>query len=95
MTRRSEAEVTLRRSLPRIEETTNTRVVGSVSVRHDPMDAIEATLADEPIDEIILALPEHHLATRLHQELAHRLTHWGLPVQTVSPDPEPASNPSQ
>ncbi len=90
-----QAEVTLHLSLPRIEEATNTRVVGSVSVRHDPMDAIEATLADEPIDEIILALPEHHLATRLHQDLAHRLTHWGLPVQTVSPDPEPAGNQSQ
>jgi hypothetical protein len=85
----AEAEVTLHRVLPRIQETTHCRVVGSVSVRNDPMDAIEATLADEPIDEIMLALPAHHLSTWLHQDLAHRLTHWGLPVQTVPTGPRP------
>ena len=84
----AEAEVTLHRVLPQIQEMTQCSVVGSVSVRHDPMDAIEATLADEPIDEIMLALPAHHLSTWLHQDLAHRLTRWGLPVQTVPPGPE-------
>ena len=83
----AEAEVTLYRALPRIKEVTGCRVNGSVSVRHDPMDAIESTLADEPIDEIMLALPEHHLSTWLHQDLAHRLKHWGLPVQTVPAGP--------
>ena len=83
----AEAEVTLHRVLPQIQEMTQCSVVGSVSVRHDPMDAIEATLADEPIDEIMLAVPAHHLSTWLHQELAHRLEHWGLPVQSIPAGP--------
>jgi hypothetical protein len=84
----AEAELTLQNVLPRIEQTTGTSVVGSVSVRNDPMDAIEATLADEPVDEIMLAVPGHHLSTWLHQDLAHRLEHWGIPVQTVGANPE-------
>ncbi len=80
----AEAEEALHRVLPKIQEATHAAVVGSVSVRHDPMDAIEAALADEPVDEILLAVPPHRLSTWLHQDLAHRLTHWGLPVQTVA-----------
>lgn len=79
----AEAEVRLRQVLPQIEEATHVPVVGSVSVRHDPMDAIEATMADEPVDEIVLAVPPHRLSTWLRQDLPHRLAHWGLPVQTV------------
>ena len=79
----AEAERALRTALPKIEEAAHASVIGSVSVRHDPMDAIEAILADEPIDEVMLAVPSHRLATWLHQDLAHRLEHWGLPVQMV------------
>ena len=79
----AEAERALRLVLPKIEEATRASVIASVSVRHDPMDAVEAALADEPIDEIILAVPPHRLSTWLHQDLAHRLEHYGLPVQTV------------
>ena len=77
------AEEVLRRVVPQIEQATGACVIGSVSIRHDPMDAIEATIDHEPVDEIMLALPQHHLATWLHQDLAHRLTHWQLPVHTV------------
>ena len=77
------AEAILRRVVPQIEEATGASVIGSVSIRHDPMDAIEATMEHEPVDEIMLALPQHHFATWLHQDLAHRLGHWGLPVHTV------------
>ncbi|WP_310527100.1 hypothetical protein [Nocardioides sp.] len=41
----------------------------------------------EPIDEIMLALPEHHVSTWLHQDLQHRLRHFGLPVTVVHPQP--------
>src|SRR6478609_7939904 len=44
---------------------------GRVSVRHDPMDAIEEMLADEPFDEIILSLPGHGIERRVE--------HLGLP----------------
>lgn len=87
-----EAERALRGVLPKIEEAAHASVIGSVSVRHDPMDAIEAALADEPIDEIMLAVPSHRLSTWLHQDLAHRLEHWGLPVQTVPTAADQSSN---
>lgn len=77
------AEAVLHRVVPRIQEATGASVLGSVSIRHDPMDAIEATLDHEPVDEIMLALPQHHLATWLHQDLARRLRPWDLPVHTV------------
>jgi hypothetical protein len=48
------------------------------------MDAIEETVFSEPIDEILLAVSEGHLAARLHQDLPHRLAHLHLPVSRVS-----------
>jgi hypothetical protein len=87
-----EAEQVLKRVLPEIEAATGATVIGSVSVRHDPMDAIEGALADEPVDEIMVAVPPHRLSTFFHQDLAHRLAHWGIPVQTVPVKPEQASS---
>ncbi len=81
----AEAEEVLLRGLPVLEMAAGKPVIGSVSVRHDPMDAIEETLVSEPIDEIMLALPEHHVSTWLHQDLEHRLHHLGLPVTVVHP----------
>jgi hypothetical protein len=80
----AEAEMILRRTLPRLESAAGSRsIIGSVSVRHDPMDAIEETMNCEPIHEVMLHVREHALAKRLHQDLAHRLAHHGLPVQVV------------
>ena len=78
-----EAEQTLLRALPTLEAAAGGPVVGSVSVRHDAMDAVEETLFNEPIDEIMVSVPAHHLATRLHQDLEHRLQHFALPITTV------------
>ena len=78
-----EAEQTLLRALPTLEDAAGGPVIGSVSVRTDPMDAIEETIFNEPIDEIILSVPTHHLASLLHQDLQHRLQHLDLPVTTV------------
>jgi hypothetical protein len=77
------AEELLRSALPVLEDAAGGKVVGSVSVQHDPMDAIEHTLAAEPLDEIMLAVDEHGLSVRLHQDLAHRLGHLGIPVTVV------------
>src|SRR3954454_10806832 len=52
----AEAEAVLREVVPALEQSTGAHVVGSVSVRHDPMDAIEETLFSEPVDEILLAV---------------------------------------
>lgn len=83
----SEAELMLFSTLPALEEAAGASVVGSVSVRNDPMDAIEETIFSEPIDEIMLAVPAHHLATVLHQDLQHRLQHFHLPVTVVQAHP--------
>lgn len=81
------AEQVLRQSVPVLELAAGGPVIASVSVRHDPMDAIEETIFSEPIDEIMLAVAPHGLASRLHQDLEHRLHHFGLPVTVVAHDP--------
>ena len=84
--RAAEAETTLLTTLPALEEAAGGPVIGSVSVRHDPMDAIEEIIFSEPVDEIMIEVPAHGLSTRLHQDLPHRLQHFGLPVTVVQPD---------
>lgn len=81
----TEAETTLRGTLSALESAAGGPVIGSVSVRHDPMDAVEEVIFSEPVDEVMLAVPAKHLATRLHQDLASRLHHFGLPVTVVGP----------
>ena len=80
----AEAEQALLAMLPGLRVDAGAPVIGSVSVRHDPMDAIEETVFSEPIDEILLAVSEGHLAARLHQDLPHRLAHLHLPVTRLS-----------
>jgi hypothetical protein len=79
-----QAEHTLRDALPVIEAAAGGPVVATVSVRHDPMDAIEDVLFNEPVHEIILSVETHNLARWLHQDLQHRLAHYGLPITTLS-----------
>lgn len=81
--RAEEAEASLRSSLPGLELAVHAPVIGSVSVRHDPMDAIEEVLFNEPVDEIMLDVPPHRLASWLHQDLEHRLAHFEVPVTTI------------
>lgn len=78
-----EAERVLRAALPTIEADAGGTVIGSVSVRHDPMDAIEETMFNEPVDEILVDVPPHRLSSLLHQDLEHRLAHLQIPVLTV------------
>ena len=81
-----EAERTLRTALPTLEADAGGPVIGSVSVRHDPMDAIEETMYNEPIDEILIDVPTHHLTSLLHQDLEHRLAHLHIPMTTIRHD---------
>jgi uncharacterized membrane-anchored protein len=78
-----EAERVLKTAVPAIERATGTHVIGSVSIRHDPMDAVEETLHSEPVDHIIVSVAPHGTATWLHQDLPHRLKHFGLPITAV------------
>ncbi|MCW2819625.1 MAG: hypothetical protein JWR42_2412 [Marmoricola sp.] len=79
-----EAECVLLETLPRLWDALGReRVTGSVSVRHEPMDAIEEAWAVAPVDEIWLHVRERLMARRLHQDLPHRLAHLGVPVRVV------------
>jgi len=82
----AEAQRVLTQALPLVEEAAGHAVEGYVSTRHDPMDAIEETLHDEPFDEIILATRPHNVERWLHVDLPHRVAHLGLPVTTVTGD---------
>ncbi len=79
----AEAEKVLHEALFPLELAAGGPVIGSVSVRSDPMDAIEEILFSEPVDEIMLSVTPHGFSTRMHQDLAHRLEHFGLPVVVV------------
>jgi hypothetical protein len=82
----AEAEAALRAALPRLSDAAGTPVIGSVSVRHDPMDAVEETIFNEPIDEILVDVPKHRLSSFLHQDLEHRLSHFHIPVVSIRHD---------
>lgn len=83
----NEAEQTLKTALPAFEEAAGGDVIGSVSIRNEPGEAIEELMLDEPIDEIILSVADHGFARRLHLDLPHRLAHLNLPITTVGNPP--------
>ena len=70
-------------ALPLIDEAGGVTAEGSVSIRHDPMDAIEETLHDGAFDEIILSTLPPSVSRWLHLDLPSRVAHLGLPVTTV------------
>jgi hypothetical protein len=78
-----EAERTLATAVASIEAAAGQKVLATVSIRHDPMDAIEDVLRHEACDEIILAVGSHEIQRRLHVDLPHRLAHLGIPVTAV------------
>lgn len=77
-------EQVLALALPLMEEATSSSVYGSVSSRHDPMDAIEEALSDGKFDEIILSTLPHSVSRWLHVDLPRRVAHLGLPLTTVT-----------
>jgi hypothetical protein len=58
-------------------------VRAGVSIRHDPFEAVEELTLSEPVQEIIVAVADHKISTRLHHDVAHRLAHLGRPVTSV------------
>ncbi len=82
--RHADGERVLALALPLLEEAAGGPVEGSVSYRHDPMDAIEETLRDGDFHEIIVSTLPHSVSHWLHLDLPRRLAHLGLPVTTVT-----------
>lgn len=79
----TDAELVLALALPLIEEATGCEVRGSLSIRHDPMDAIEDALRSAHFDEIIISTLPRNVSRWLHVDLPRRVAHFGLPVSTV------------
>jgi uncharacterized membrane-anchored protein len=79
-----EGEHVLALALPLIDEAAGGHATGSVSFRHDPMDAIEETLQGGSFHEIILSTLPHSVSRWLHVDLPGRVAHTGLPVTTVT-----------
>jgi hypothetical protein len=71
-------------ALPLLQEAAGGPVEGSVSIRHDAMDAVEETLRDGEFHEILVATMPRHVSHWLHVDLPHRVSHTGLPVTTVT-----------
>jgi hypothetical protein len=78
-----EGEAVLALALPLIDEAAGTHTDGTVSVRQDPMDAIEEALHDGEYDEIILSTLPRSVSRWLHVDLPRRVAHLGLPLTTV------------
>jgi hypothetical protein len=83
----AEAEMTLADAMPAIEDAAGGPVIASVSIRHDPMDVIDAVMFHEPIDEIIMSQAPHPVERWFHVDLPHRLAHLKVPITTVDQTP--------
>jgi hypothetical protein len=81
--RMTEGERVLANAVPLIEAAARRPTDGSVSTRHDPMDAIEEAVHDGDFDEIILSTLPLGVSRWLHMDLPRRVAHLGLPVTTV------------
>jgi hypothetical protein len=79
----TEGDEVLALALPLLAEAAGTFVDGSVSRRHDPMDAVEEALHDGDYDEIIVSTLPRAVSRWLHIDLPARVAHLGLPVSTV------------
>jgi hypothetical protein len=78
-----EGERVLALALPLIEEASGAPAEGSVSIRHDPMDAVEELLRDGRFHELIVATLPRSVSRWLHNDLPHRLSRFELPLQTI------------
>jgi uncharacterized membrane-anchored protein len=82
--RHEEGEHVLELALPLLEAAAGRPTDGAVSVRHDPLDAIEEIVHDGEFHEIIISTLPHHISRWLRANLPHRVEHLGLPVTTVT-----------
>lgn len=75
-----EAECVLLETLPQMELAAGGPIIGSVSVRHDPVEAIEEIILSEPVDEIVIAIHDSGARSWPHRDLVGRLERFGVPV---------------
>ena len=78
-------------AVPLLEAAAHRPFDGSVSARHDPMEAIEEALIGGDFDEIILSTLPRSISRWLHLDLPRRVAHLGLPLTTVIADERDAA----
>jgi hypothetical protein len=79
-----DAEHVLELALPLLEQAAGSAVEGSVSPRHDPVDAIEEALnSGGDFQEVILSTLPRHVSSWVHARVPERIAHHGLEVHTV------------
>jgi uncharacterized membrane-anchored protein len=78
-----EGERVLDLTLPFVARAVGAHISGSVSIRHNPMDAIEEALHDGDFHEIILSTRAHSVTHWLHLDLPRKVEHLGLPTTTI------------
>jgi hypothetical protein len=71
-------------ALPLLDEAAGSHVEGSVSSRHDAMDAIEEALHDGEFHEVILSTLPAHVSQWLRADLPRRVGRLGISVTTVT-----------
>jgi hypothetical protein len=79
----AEAERSLAAALPELKAAAGGPLIATVSIRHDPMDVVDAVMFHEPIDEIIVSQASHPIERRFHVDLPHRLGHLKIPITVV------------
>ena len=80
-------DAAVQEAVARLREQTSADIIGSVSIRHDPMDAVEESMQRESVDEVLVSVEHHRLAHRLHQDLEDRLAHRRVPVSSIGAAP--------
>lgn len=81
------AERALADAMPEIEAAAGGPVIATVSIRHDPMDVVDAVMFHEPIDEIIMSQAPHPVERWFHVDLPRRLAHLKIPITAVDEAP--------
>jgi uncharacterized membrane-anchored protein len=85
--RHEEGERVLAAAVPAISDALDGAAVeGSVSVRHDPYDAVEEILREGDFHEVIVSTLPRGRSRWLHLNLPGRIEHLGVPVTTVTAD---------
>jgi hypothetical protein len=90
----ADGEQVLTLALPMITAAAGTPAGGSVSTRHDPVDAVEETLAAGRFDEVIVSTLPRSVSNWLHVDVPRRIAHLGLPVTTVVAEERAAPAPA-
>ena len=80
-------ETAVQDAVAQLREQTLAEIIGSVSIRHDPMDAVEESMQRESVDEILVSVDHHRLADALHQDFESRLAHRGVSVTSLGTVP--------